>query len=123
MLCTGGATVDDVAPGRNTFERPAKTVNSSSFSSCLIPHMAFWGCTRRLGSRAVAMARRAFSFMRFRMTCGREGVNCDAVRSNNGTYEGPCSTAVNFLSLPDERGTFRHLIHCISLQRAAWGIA
>ncbi len=64
----GGATGDDVAPGRNTFVRPAKTVNSSS--SSLPPLARLSPCTRRLGSRAAAMARWAFSLMRLRIICG-----------------------------------------------------
>lgn len=120
MLCAGCATGEDVAPGRNTFERPAKTVNSSSFSSCLMPHTAVSGCTRQLGSRAVAMARRAFSFMRFRMTFGRECVNCNAAHSDNGTYEGLCSTAVISGSFLYQRAPFVELCHGIIRERGTW---
>src|SRR5712671_6247657 len=50
-------------PRRNTFFRPAKTLRSSSISSCLTPHIALSPCTCRGVLCAVAKARRAFSLM------------------------------------------------------------
>lgn len=66
------------------------------------------------------MAWRAFSLIRFRITCGREGVRYGATHSNDGTYQGFCSTAVIFGSFAYQRTPFIKLCHGIIRERRAW---
>jgi hypothetical protein len=54
------------------------------------------------------------------MTCDREGVNRDpAAHSNDGTYEGLCSTAVILGSFPYQRAPFIELCHRVIRERRA----
>jgi len=54
------------------------------------------------------------------MTCGREGVNYEVAHSDNGTYQGLCSTAVIFGSFPYQRASSIELCHGIIRKRRAW---